>query len=140
MPKITEPGGGKRHPLSMRTTRALRARLEAAAEASGRSLAHEVEHRLEKSFNPWTDMDAAAVAAVARDALKMSLERQTEYLKKMEALSEQIPQSGDDEVGWAQWAKNNEMRDIAYAFGTWAGQMVEILQAIQLRQDPTKKE
>jgi hypothetical protein len=41
---------GKRAPLSMRTTGTLRARLEAAASVSGRSLAAEVEARLEGSF------------------------------------------------------------------------------------------
>ena len=40
----------KRFPLNMRTTSAVRARLEAAARASGRSLAAEVEYRLERSF------------------------------------------------------------------------------------------
>lgn len=44
------PGDGKRWPLNMRTTRELRDRLEQAATASGRSLAQEVEMRLEKSF------------------------------------------------------------------------------------------
>lgn len=46
------PDGGKRHPLNMRTTAHLRGRLEAAAVRSGRSLAQEVEHRLEMSFAP----------------------------------------------------------------------------------------
>ena len=44
------PDGGKRHPLNMRTTHAVREKLERAATDSGRSLAQEVEHRLEKSF------------------------------------------------------------------------------------------
>lgn len=43
----------KRVPLNMRTTRALRDRVEAAAEASGRSIAQEVEFLLERSF--WED-------------------------------------------------------------------------------------
>ena len=43
-------GEGKRYPLSMRTTKALRSRLEAARIDSGRSLAQEVEHRLDDSF------------------------------------------------------------------------------------------
>jgi hypothetical protein len=51
MPRTTKPaGGGKRHPLNMRTTRETRDRLEAAAAANGRSLAQEVEARLERSF------------------------------------------------------------------------------------------
>jgi uncharacterized protein (DUF1778 family) len=41
---------GKRYPLNMRTTKAVRDRLEAAARASGRSLTQEVEFRLEQSF------------------------------------------------------------------------------------------
>jgi TraY domain len=42
--------GGKRHPLNMRTTAETRDKLEAAAVASGRSLAQEVEYRLNSSF------------------------------------------------------------------------------------------
>ncbi len=44
------PGEGKRVPLNMRTTRELRERLEREAADSGRSLAQEVEARLERSF------------------------------------------------------------------------------------------
>ncbi len=44
------PGEGKRTPLNMRTTRELRERLEREAADSGRSLAQEVEFRLERSF------------------------------------------------------------------------------------------
>ena len=44
------PGEGKRTPLNMRTTRELRERLEREAADSGRSLAQEVEFRLEQSF------------------------------------------------------------------------------------------
>ena len=44
------PGEGKRVPLSMRTTRELRARLDEAVKASGRSLVQEVEYRIECSF------------------------------------------------------------------------------------------
>jgi hypothetical protein len=40
----------KRHALGVRTTRYLKERLEAAAAMTGRSLAQEVEHRLEQSF------------------------------------------------------------------------------------------
>jgi hypothetical protein len=41
---------GKRYPLNMRTTFEARQELERAAAASGRSLAQEVEHRLNRSF------------------------------------------------------------------------------------------
>ena len=44
-------GEGKRHPLGIRTTKQLREQLEQAAKSSGRSLAQEVEYRLEKSFD-----------------------------------------------------------------------------------------
>lgn len=51
MPKTTKPAAGaKRYPLNMRTTKEIRERLETAASASGRSLALEVEDRLERSF------------------------------------------------------------------------------------------
>jgi uncharacterized protein (DUF1778 family) len=41
---------GKRYPLNMRTTDEVRRALEEAAKQSGRSLAQEVEARLERSF------------------------------------------------------------------------------------------
>lgn len=41
---------GKRVPLSMRTTQELRDKMDEAAKSSGRSLAQEVEYRLERSF------------------------------------------------------------------------------------------
>ncbi|MDP4026801.1 hypothetical protein Q8W71_29790 [Methylobacterium sp. NEAU 140] len=51
MPKRATPDGeGKRVPLMARTTIGLRKALEDAAAASGRSLAQEVETRLENSF------------------------------------------------------------------------------------------
>jgi hypothetical protein len=43
-------GEGKRHALGIRTTAGLKAQIEAAAHTSGRSLAQEIEHRLEQSF------------------------------------------------------------------------------------------
>jgi hypothetical protein len=44
------PEAGKRHAVGLRTTKALKDSLEVAAGASGRSVAQEVEVRLEKSF------------------------------------------------------------------------------------------
>ena len=45
------PEQGKRYPLNMRTTKTLRDSLSAAIRQSGRSLAQEVEHRLERSMH-----------------------------------------------------------------------------------------
>jgi len=45
------PEEGKRVPLNMRTTQDLRDKIEAAAKAAGRSIAQEVEIRLERSFH-----------------------------------------------------------------------------------------
>ena len=50
MPRRTVKGSGKKSPLNMRTTQALRKKLEKAAGLSGRSLVQEVEFRLEQSF------------------------------------------------------------------------------------------
>lgn len=47
----TGKSAGKRYPLNMRTTKTVRDRLEGAALLNGRSLAQEVEDRLEKSFD-----------------------------------------------------------------------------------------
>jgi alkanesulfonate monooxygenase SsuD/methylene tetrahydromethanopterin reductase-like flavin-dependent oxidoreductase (luciferase family) len=54
----------KRFPLSLRTTKQLREKLEAAAAESGRSLAQEIELRLEMSFDR---------QATARDAVDEAL-------------------------------------------------------------------
>jgi hypothetical protein len=55
MPRQTKSrakaSAGKRHPLNMRTTKETRLRLEKAAALAGRSLAQEVEARLERSFD-----------------------------------------------------------------------------------------
>lgn len=48
---------GKRVPLMVRTTTGLRSKLNEAADASGRSLAQEVELRLERSFEFQKMMD-----------------------------------------------------------------------------------
>ncbi len=71
-----EDGAGKRYPLNMRTTRELRDTLTAAASQSGRSLAQEVEHRLEESlrgtsyfelvFNSSLGQELSAIAHVVR--------------------------------------------------------------------------
>lgn len=52
MSRRVEGDEGKKAALNMRVTNDLRARLEAAAEASGRSLAQEAEFRLESLFDP----------------------------------------------------------------------------------------
>ena len=50
MPAKLPDGAGKRHGLSLRTTLETQTRLKEAAARSGRSIAQEVEWRLEKSF------------------------------------------------------------------------------------------
>lgn len=51
MPRMAIKGGRKKLvALNMKTTEEVRAQLEAAAEASGRSLTSEVEHRLDRSL------------------------------------------------------------------------------------------
>jgi len=51
MPKRTVKGDGKKQPFNMRTTAALRKKIETAAGKSGRSLVQEVEYRVEMSFH-----------------------------------------------------------------------------------------
>lgn len=58
-----ERGESKRAPISMRTTPAIRAALEAAAERGGRSLAQEIEQRLERSVAADENAGSAATAA-----------------------------------------------------------------------------
>ncbi|GGH12607.1 hypothetical protein GCM10007036_10590 [Alsobacter metallidurans] len=55
----------KRAPLGFRTTRELRAKLEEAADASGRSLAQEMEIRLERSFDFVQIVDRAIKTTIA---------------------------------------------------------------------------
>jgi hypothetical protein len=55
----------KRHPLSMRTTLDIKRRLERAAATNGRSIAQEVENRLERSFV----YDEALTSPEIRDAV-----------------------------------------------------------------------
>ena len=87
MLKKVADGAGKRVPLNMRTTQDLRSKLDAAAAASGRSLAQEVELRLERSFDAAADqraiireevraafMDHEADLAVARVRRSAALE------------------------------------------------------------------
>jgi hypothetical protein len=52
-------GEGKRYTIAIRTTKDLRDRLKSASEASGRSLAREIERRLDRSFD---DQDHVAAA------------------------------------------------------------------------------
>src|SRR5712664_1739430 len=69
---------GKRHPLNMRTTSALRERLEAAAIANGRSLAQEVELRLEQSFREdYAAYGGAETAAVLRMMAALAVQVET---------------------------------------------------------------
>ena len=79
MPRKAVTGGtGKRVALNMKTTEDVRARLEEAAAASGRSLTAEVEHRLEMSF----DEDAIRDRI---DALQQSLLSATSPLNKIKS-------------------------------------------------------
>jgi len=54
----------KRYPLSLRTTKELRQKLEKAAAQSGKSLAQEIEARLEQSFDRQETIEIAVVQAV----------------------------------------------------------------------------
>lgn len=63
----------KLHPLNMRTTREMRAQLEAAATASGRSLTREVEHRLELSFHRESIVQEIAEEVRRQEALEREL-------------------------------------------------------------------
>ena len=63
------PGKGKRVPLNMRTTRELRRHLEKAAANSGRSLAQEIEIRLERSFTEAANLQWAYEKIIGDEAL-----------------------------------------------------------------------
>src|SRR5262249_2189859 len=66
-------GEGKRVPLNMRTTQDLRDKIDATAKESGRSLAKELEYRLERS-----SAEEQAIAVVVKE-----FHRQLDEMKKL---------------------------------------------------------
>jgi coenzyme F420-reducing hydrogenase delta subunit len=83
MPKQGPEGEGRRVPVMTRVTKEMRQELEEAAAASGRSLAQEVETRLEKLFAMERALIDAqrlhAEAAAARDAARIQAIRQAGF-------------------------------------------------------------
>jgi hypothetical protein len=88
MPKRTIRGDGKKQPLNMRTTAALRKKIEKAAGASGRSLVQEVEYRVEQTFHG--DEALCEIALLKRDLIGMLnvLAGRLEQLRQAQAKSE----------------------------------------------------
>jgi hypothetical protein len=64
---------GKRHPLGIRTTKALREALLSASRASGRSLAQEIELRLERSIEDQQRLGEALELAFGRETAALVL-------------------------------------------------------------------
>jgi hypothetical protein len=104
MPRtIKSEGGGKRHPLNMRTTKETRERLAAAASANGRSLAQEVEIRLERSFDVRPVMNVVAAGERIGQGLMKLNALQGELYDLAEALAEmQQREHGDKARGIAR--------------------------------------
>lgn len=67
MPRKAVRGERRLSSLNMKTTEALRAHLENEAARSGRTLTHEVEYRLERSFAEDGTYTTATNAAILRD-------------------------------------------------------------------------
>lgn len=67
MPRKAVKGERRLAPLSMKTTDALRQHLENEASRSGRTLTHEVEYRLERSFADDHNFTTPTNAAILRD-------------------------------------------------------------------------
>lgn len=65
----TPSGEPKRQPVSTKITPDLRARLEAAAAAEGRTLGAEIERRLMASFEPREDL-----RAIVREEMRAALD------------------------------------------------------------------
>ena len=94
----------KRIPLNMRTTQQLRTKVEQAAEASGRSLAQEVEFRVERTF--WDDERAATQSIfVKRLGGEWQVEdpcaalHKQQILKRVGAIKECADQWAHEETG-----------------------------------------
>src|SRR6478609_7194902 len=66
------PEKGKRYALGLRTTKELRDLLQQAADSSGRSLAQEIEFRLERSFDREKNL-AEAMTEVFGDARTLEI-------------------------------------------------------------------
>jgi hypothetical protein len=67
MPRKAVKGERRLASLNMKTTEVLRRHLEREAERSGRTLTHEVEYRLERSFSEDGTYTTATNAAILRD-------------------------------------------------------------------------
>jgi hypothetical protein len=112
---------GKRYPLNMRTTFEVRRQLEAAAKASGRSLAQEAEYRIERSI-----MDERRMV----EALELSYGRELSGI--MLAIGEAMKLSGQTAAFTATRSLEGSQNwwDNAYAFfqaSKAAGAVVEAL-------------
>jgi hypothetical protein len=92
---------GKRYPLNMRTTREMRERLEVEARASGRSLAQEVEFRLQRSIQE-TDDQIEAFGGVVVFKLMRSLAGMASATSKKEG-KEWLGDRGVFDWVVAQW-------------------------------------
>jgi hypothetical protein len=67
------PGEGKKYPLAIRSTRELKAALVKASQASGRSMAQEIEHRLEQSLDDERHLADALELGFGRQAAGLML-------------------------------------------------------------------
>ena len=87
---------GKKFALNMRTTQEIRTKLEAAAAASGKSLAQEAEARLEKSFDQTAEALLGLVDGDRRRRVLSALSRTSSMLSllKGQALPPTLPEKG----------------------------------------------
>ena len=117
------PGEGKRAPLNMRTTRELIEKLEGNAADSGRSLAQEVEYRLERSFlsddAKFDDFggkekyELTKLFAVGANLLEPRLR---EVVKKLQAAG-RLPKTDTEEPSEQTWA--NDWTFFQFAVALW---------------------
>ena len=70
--RLPSSEGGKRYPLNMRTTEAMRLKLEAEAQASGRSLAQEVEYCIEQYYSVQKELSTLRKPIVQMIALALT--------------------------------------------------------------------
>jgi hypothetical protein len=92
---------GKRYPLGIRTTKALRDALLSASHVSGRSLAQEIEFRLERSFLQANLVDeVCSVLERLRAEGRESLEQFLKELRQERA-------AADEEAYW-HWSESDE--------------------------------
>jgi hypothetical protein len=100
-----DPNNGKRHPMGIRTTKRIKEKVEAAAQKSGRSVAAEIEWRLEASFLEQTQGELVREALSELAMLRERLSDLTDRLAGVMVLRDGLTKITDRVADLAELAK-----------------------------------